>query len=102
MKPSEILRKGAELYRSGEIGHCKGSYARRADGTIGIPDHKDTVKCCAIGMVMRLNAHDSLLPLLSRVTLEPVIEWNDRPETTVADVIALFEKAAALAESEGQ
>lgn len=102
MKPSEILRKGAELYRSGEIGHCKGSYARRADGTIGIPDHKDTVECCAIGMLMRLKARHSLFPFLSRLTLEPVIEWNDRPETTIGDVIALFEQAAALAESEGR
>ena len=49
---------------------------------------------------MKTASSDYLQRILGEDVL--LVAWNDRPETTLADVIDLFEKAAALAESEGR
>lgn len=81
----------------------KGRYARTADG-LNVSPHREAATCfCLVGAIKRSTANndqeDSVddaisATLRSRGFFEGVINFNDRPETTHADVLKLLDETA--------
>ena len=79
-----------------ERGWCQGRY--EADG------QGETRAYCAVGAWLATGEQDVSLTLLVRALRDAghghLIEWNDAPERTQADVLALYDAAIALARAE--
>lgn len=106
MTTLEILRRGRERVAKG---WCQKAQARDADGFSSNADSPSAAQWCAIGAIVdeadesgaRLEAQRALRGALgrSRLTYYAVVEWNDTPGRTQAEVITLFEKAIAAEEA---
>lgn len=102
MRASELLRKGAEeIKRRGWMRDWFGDDANKPD----------TCRVCAIGALRAAVTGDPFDPptgdplfrearqfLIQAVGEPSVVNWNDDPGRTEADVLGLFSKAIALAE----
>ena len=93
-----VLQRARDLLAN-EQRWCKGSFARTWFN-IPVPPHLAFFarRLCAIGAIMRagrdlqLRTQDACIAL-QRETVQPVEEWNDKPERTHAAVIAAFDAA---------
>lgn len=106
MKPSDNLRAARALVARG---WCKHYMAEDASGKpVGVDDFNTMrpAKFCLIGAcyaVGSVGAHTDERQYLRRVLrVEWEGDWNDVPGRTQAEVLAKFDEAIALAESEGQ
>jgi hypothetical protein len=104
MKPSEALRKARELITPLRR-WIKGSYARDACGYTAYINESDAVCFCAMGALYRSYCVDvdteiDAEKLLASVIGGSVINFNDGH--THAEVLDAFDRAIALAESEGR
>jgi hypothetical protein len=103
MKPSEILRAARAKIATPER-WTKGQFARDATGYWVSYDNSDAVGWCAEGAVYAvLLGHvkaDDLFVFLDRASGGNTPFFNDAPSTTHADVMAMFDRAIALAEAE--
>jgi hypothetical protein len=96
VKPSEVLRKAANVIR--ERGWCQGVY------------EKEDGRCCALGAVNVIDAQsDDPSPayigveeLRLTIGTGAVARWNDEPNRTEAEVITALEATAARLEGEGR
>lgn len=84
-----------------EQGWVQGHYALAADGREVYPGNKEAVCWCMYGA---LNAADPKRSLKSEYVIDTladhvpngmIADFNDKPTTTVADVLAVFDKAIA-------
>jgi hypothetical protein len=107
MSALEVLQKARELIAK-PGGWTQGAYARTADGFL-ISERNDNASCfCSVGAVSRSSdisedigsafdfLHNAMPP---RFTAAGIIGFNDSPDTTQADVVALFDRAIKLAEA---
>lgn len=111
MKPSVVLRSAADVIRKrGWFQGWYGPYREYADGDRKVLRPK-TCPVCALGAVRVAAGYapdsddgrtEDAEAYLRRSTRTYVDTWNDDPTRTVEDVLAAFEKAALLAESEGK
>lgn len=106
MKPSELLRNGAdEIRRRGWTQQWFGSDS----------DRPETCAVCAIGGLRAASFGDPFkVPrddatfdtarryLVDATGVGSVVNWNDQEGRQVSEVFALFERAAASAEAAGQ
>lgn len=87
-------------------GHCKGHVARTGGGGNCLPWHPAAAAFCALGALERAGfelgidrgsaLYHTAEDLLDSLSLEyDMVTFNDAPETTQADVLALFDQAAA-------
>ena len=88
MKPSEFLKQHE---------WCKGSYARDVDGNICNTGEECAHSFCAVGVLMVVfpdfeDRKIFCLELSKYLNYERVICWNDVPQRTKEDVIAVFEE----------
>lgn len=86
-----------------EQGWCQGVLARDGHGEEITPNHPAAVAWCAFGAIGTKEDALSQADLFLMKAHGPntdVVSWNDAPERTREDVLALFDKAIALAESE--
>lgn len=84
-----------------EKGWCRGVLARNSKGEETTPNGPDAVRWCAFGAI---GTTDEALGAADRALIMAhgnyyVAEWNDEPEREVEDVLRLFDRAIALAES---
>lgn len=92
---------------------CQGIFARDADGKDCEPDdfvdrpkyRHDFSQWCGAGLAMRdgftdTEAQSMYLKAKPKGAPTYFSVWNDAPERTPADIVALFRKAAALARTE--
>jgi hypothetical protein len=95
-----------------ERGWTQGEYARDKTGrSVDFLRH-DATCVCAAGAVGAANGHwpTSSLPGMRFLSLavggdgdeSDVLQWNDAPERTQADVLAAFDRAIELAEQEAR
>lgn len=100
--PAQVLREAAALV---EKGHCKGEYARDAQGLKVDRDSPSAVSWCAFGAIARANGtllNDQAVACesaLEAVVEDDVQEWNDAPERTAAEVAEAMRKAAESLEN---
>jgi len=116
----DVLRTARGLIENPE-NWTKGEIARNSDGKICAADGRGAVCWCSVGAVDRAwlrsentdySVQHQALTLLDRLSgredteyCRPVAAFNDSPETTHADVLALFDHAiaeAALLSSQGR
>ena len=115
MSAVELLRYGAAFIR--DKGYTKGTLARDQHGTAVSAESSQATCYCTLGAVDAARFKRSAswvwvceakhlllrsLPVMSYGTLSPIAEFNDFPDTTVKDVLALYDRAIALAEKEEQ
>lgn len=109
MKPSELLRKGAEEIR--QRGWIQGWFGSEAN-------HPETCRVCAIGGLRAALLGDPFkVPhgdpafdefntarsyLIDATGIGSVVNWNDEQGRQESEVLALFERAAASAEANGR
>jgi hypothetical protein len=81
---------------------------RRARALIDTPEKWCQGQCelgeakCALGAILGADPNYAAAALaLNRVVAPNIPAWNDAPERTHADVMAAFDRAITLAESEG-
>lgn len=109
--PSQILRKARELISDPER-WTKGAFARNAQGA-SVSYRHDAATCfCSVGAVERAAFKDGVddnqpisvaLRALYRgklYAIPSIAAFNDRDDTTHGDVLAMFDRAIALAEDE--
>jgi hypothetical protein len=106
MKPSEILRKAADLIEP-EGAWTQGTSYRDAEG-LAVDGGKPDVACrCMVGAVNEVAewSWDIAAPAfkyLDRLLLADTARWNDRRERKQLEVVQALRDAASLAEAEGQ
>ena len=89
-----------------ERGWCQGWFARDADGVEVSFASQSACRFCAIGAIRRVadipdgNNGIGLLFRAGGLTALDLAAWNDAPERTQADVLALYDAAIALARAE--
>lgn len=107
---ADTLRKARALLAEGKW--CKGGYAVDKDGEFCDESTDAAVAWCALGAVIKVEP-DIIRQAFAEKYLQmaappvapgagPVPEFNDAPETTLADVLALYDRAIALAEHDAQ
>lgn len=84
-------------------GWCKSNFAKNSDGESVDPQHPTACKWCLMGGVTHVAGHNELLyscvmshlydALRAIGTNVSMMTFNDAPETTHADVIAVIDKA---------
>lgn len=83
----------------------QGAYARRSDRQPWSSGHSDATCFCVLGAVSRVRPVEPQICRLLRAALPShftiISNFNDHPETRHTDVMALFDRAIALAEAEG-
>lgn len=95
MKPSEVLRQAKELLERDGI--CRGASTDLSGRYCTVGALRMVAAGSAYGgNVDDVNAH----LMLSRCVLVPVSSWHD--SSTDAEILAGFDRAIALAESEGR
>ena len=101
MKPSTVLTKAKKLI---EKGWCKGPMAKNARGEAVGPRSKAACQWCSFGAILavdygvgRLGAED----YLSRACGRSFILFNES-QTSKRPVLRAFDRAIALAKSEGK
>jgi hypothetical protein len=104
MTPLKILRQTRELLSAPER-WTKEAFARDSPGELAGAQGRDAVCWCLDGALMRsvggTPGRSAVLQLLSRAAqIDNIWTWNDAPERTHAEVLAVLDKAIALAESE--
>lgn len=107
MKPSEILRKAADLIEP-EGAWTQEAFARTKRGRpIGYGE-APAMCFCALGAMYRsslavpLSLAEATRDYLDRIVGSDVTGWNDAPERTQAEVVQALRDAASLAEAEAQ
>ncbi len=97
MTTLEVLKRGLERVRKG---WCQHYYAKTADGHGTGVLNPEACSWCAVGAVnVNDEARTELMETLGFAPHPPVGIWNDAPERTQADVIALFERTIARLEA---
>ncbi len=94
----EVLKAGLERIKRG---WCKNTFARNARG---LPVHSmDETACqwCAIGALPASGRYLAVESLFAANKGLPPASLNDLPDTTQADIIALYERAIAAEEAKG-
>lgn len=106
MKTIEVLKAARTKI---ELGWCQGAFCRNENGTdISASDLDSQREWCARGAILTStdtaadgdDARKLLKLALSVESIHGVSDWNDAPGRTQAEVLAAFDKAIALAESE--
>lgn len=103
MSPLERqLRAGRERIANG---WTKGKSARTVDGTSVSPASDSAARFCAVGALDRTSSHDNdgmaaIVALAAalpgppaRFAVTRLTQFNDDPDTTKADVLALYDRA---------
>lgn len=83
-----------------EKGWCQGALAKAADGRTVMPDDPSAVSWCVFGATWggaELSPADHAVVAAHGDSF--VADWQDEPERTREEVIALLDKAIALEES---
>ena len=91
-----------------ERGWCQGWFARDADGYEVAAVSPQACRFCALGAIRHATnvfvEGDNCIRLVLRAggneALGDLFTWNDAPERTQADVLALYDRAIALAREE--
>lgn len=106
MKPSEVLREARKLIEQPEA-WTQREYSRGIDGIWKPVESGEAVCFCALGAIKGARKNDEeddefeeLYELLSRACGGPVHVWNDRPEREHKDVLAVYDRAIAIAIAE--
>ena len=100
---AEVLRKARGYI---ERGWTRGIFARGPDGAGVSPVDASATCWCSIGAIVAASNYDMTVCASASDVLRGVIQggniarWNDDPERTQADVIAVFDKGIAAAERE--
>lgn len=107
MKTSDILRKAKAHISEPDMWH-KGAYSDSDDGDEGESGAIAGQPCCAVGALIFVVGREvpSLVDHLRAALPEGkkhyyVAAFNDAPDTTHADIMALFDRAIAAAEATG-
>lgn len=103
MSAVETLRKARELLTP-EGAWIQGTAARAADRQQVEPDGSNAVCWCSMGALSASGDWVRARTLLLRSIggSRSLVDWNDAPERTHAEVLAAFDRAIVLAEaSEG-
>jgi hypothetical protein len=106
---SEIADKLREARALIERGWTQGEYARRKDGAPASILSRELFCYCAAGAVAAGAGYkypSSIVPGMRELSLavggdgdeSDILNWNDAPERTQAEVLAAFDKAIELAE----
>lgn len=93
---AEKLRNARALI---EKGWTQGLLARNKDGEGAFSDATEAVSFCAVGACVRSGVSCGHLKKLLGVD---TTSWNDTPGRTKEEVLDLFDRAIALAESKGE
>ena len=108
MTTVEILEKARDLISDPER-WAKGYYAHDKDGDYVPPRDGNACKWCAAGATIVVSPDDDnddsrhALALLQKALPSGFLfatNYNDRPTTTHADILALFDRAIELAKAE--
>lgn len=102
MTAAQTLKEARKLI---EKGWCQWVFAETSDRTTVDVMDVDACRWCASGAIRHaakdgcnnLDAYDIFQCVIGT---DYVSEWNDAPDRTQAEVLAAFDKAIALAESE--
>lgn len=100
--PAEILRKARELIET--KGWTQGAYARSAKGEPVDWYNKRACQFCLNGALnyaegLAFVSYDGRELIREAVGQPNTIKWNDEPTRTKAEVLAVFDRAIALAEA---
>ena len=103
--PAEVLRAARALIETPER-WCRGAWARSAHRRPVLEASAKACSFCALGAVNRVapswnlrgQAHGALFHSLPK--FPSVHQFNDARSTTHADILALYDRAIALAETE--
>lgn len=105
MTPAELLRKARALLEM-QNHWTKRAFALNAEGYVTDPTGNDAVCWCSVGAIRRVagGAHrtaviESTNALTACLSGRYISEFNDDPNTTHADVLAMFDRAIARAET---
>ncbi|MDB5584350.1 MAG: hypothetical protein JWR80_9526 [Bradyrhizobium sp.] len=104
MNNETIARKLDEARALIERGWCQKAFARAGDGSKVKVCHGDAVSFCSMGALDRVGAWASgpinaLEAAVGVTVVADVMDWNDAPERTQAEVLDAFKRAAELARS---
>jgi len=104
MKTSEVLRAAREKIERPEA-WTKGCGAVTASGAVVFPTSEFAARWCAVGSIDAVTDGDLRANVAARAALRALtmkyistIFWNDAPERTHAEVLAVFDAAIADAE----
>ncbi len=109
MTPAEILQAARDLL-SDPKRWTQGIFARRENGSTCSTFAPEAFSFCSRGALIKVRPDDAVFQSYAEayaflekcvpevyVGTEPVAHWNDHPDTTHAEVLAVFDKAIALA-----
>ncbi len=104
---ADILRQARALIEP-EGAWTQGEFARGDGGYCVLWDGDSARQWCALGAIKRAagqhgpmrDAWEAINAVCVTEFDDELIDWNDRPERTQADVLALYDRAIALAEQE--
>jgi len=105
-KPSEILRKAADLIEP-EGRWTQNAFARGKSGVPVDEAGRSAVCFCLVGAIYRssrrnMMAANPALQLVRRLVKRDIFSWNDSPRRKQETVVSALRQAAQLAESEGR
>lgn len=101
MTPSEVLNTAADLL-SAPGSWIQGAYARHANGNV-IGARSTNATCfCVDGVIQHVTVDDftsyfAACDRLTQVVGDNIINWNDDPSRTQAEVVVALREAAAAA-----
>lgn len=104
MTPKEILIEAKRLLET--KGWCQGAYAKRLHGEIALNFIGDpTVAAyCSSGAICEAQkpsmAEDAAYYFIKAIGGGPIPRWNDTPGRTKEEVLAAFDKAIELADTQ--
>jgi len=104
MTTVEILKAAKQVISKPEA-WCQGDEARTETDEVVTPDNSLAVKFCMLGSTFKIADSDagrSARRFLYRTMGDSevdLVDWNDAPERTHAEVMAKFDEAIALAEA---
>jgi len=102
MTTAEILRAARAKI---EQGRCQRYYAQDALGRKIMSVDPSAERFCALGAIHCVSPYGdprtNAKTALTKITKVAIADFNDAPGRTQAEVLAAFDKAIALAESEG-
>jgi hypothetical protein len=99
---ADVLKEARDLIAK-DGGWTQRQYARGADGTYADFYNKKAVCFCTLGALYRVGLsepkalNDAEHLLLKSAQVENIVVWNDAPERTQAEVVALFDAALSKA-----